>query len=47
MRETQYRFEDAQQGAASGALLFRRASLDLHLGQFEIPVTVFVPYELV
>ena len=47
MREAQHRLEHAQQCAARGALLVRLTRLDLNLGEFEIPVTVFVPYELV
>ena len=35
------------EGAAGGALLLGRAGVQLHLGEFQIPVAVFVPDEFV
>ncbi len=45
--QAQDRFQHAQQGTAGGALLCRVAVLDLHLGDFQIPVAVLVPDEVV
>ncbi len=47
MREAQHGFQHAQQRAASGALLRVGTVLQLHLGDFHIPVAVLVPDELV
>ena len=38
---------NAHQGAAGGALCRLAATLQLHLGQFDVPVAVFVPGEFV
>ena len=45
--EPQHRFQHPHQCAPRGALLGLAASLQLYLGQFEIPIAVFVPDEFV
>ena len=47
MGQAQHGFQHAHQGAAGAALLGLVAGLDLHLGQFQIPVAVLVPDEFV
>ncbi len=47
MCQTQYGFQYAQQCSAGGALLGFAAVLNLYLGDFQIPVAIFIPYELV
>ena len=47
MGQAQRGFEHAGEGAAGGALLLGRAGIELHLGEFQIPVAVFVPHEFV
>ena len=43
MRQAQHGFQGANQGAARRALLGRAAGLDLHFGDFQIPIAVLVP----
>ncbi len=45
--QTQHSFQRAHQGAAGCALLLRRAMGDLGLGDFQIPVAILIPDELV
>ena len=48
MRESQNGFQHANQGAPGGALLRCIArSLQLHFGNFQVPVTKLVPDKLV
>jgi hypothetical protein len=45
--QAQNRFQRADQRAARGALLGFVAGLDLHLGDFQVPVAELVPDEVV
>ena len=47
MCQTQYDFEHTQQGTAGRTLLCFAAGLNLYFGDFQIPVTVFIPDEFV
>ena len=47
MGEPQRRFKHSQQGATGSPSLGWRASLQLNLGEFHIPVAIFVPDEFV
>ena len=47
MRQTQDGFQHANQRVAGAALLCVVTGLDLHLGNFQVPVTEFVPDKLV
>ena len=47
MQQAQCGFQHANQGAARGALGGGAAGLDLHFGQFDIPVAIVVPHEFV
>ena len=47
VRQAQYHFQRANQRAAGSALLPRSASLNLHLGNFQVPVAKSVPHKLV
>ena len=47
MRQSQHCFQYAQQGAARAALLRRCAVLQLHLGEFHVPIAVFIPHQFV
>ena len=47
MCKAQRRLQHPQQRAARAALLLRRAVLQLHLGELQVPIAVFVPDEAV
>jgi hypothetical protein len=47
MGQTQNGFQGADEGASRGALLRWPTGLDLHFGDFQIPVAVLVPHKFI